>query len=233
MVDRVWKDSVALTFDPFIQKTMQIFGVSKFCIDRMFEKNPAQFVPEEAKATSMLCTPNPAKRCYSDCMREWLKASLLPGERLEGLRTTYEAFLMESLTPGNLSSEFILSQNEKETTISLRQFTRTILTDGALRAFYGKELFEIAPEFAPNYKLYEDDSWKIFFQYPEFMSRKMHKAKNTALDGFVRYFSLPREQTPGLAWVFHTMNVEFKNLGASIRDRLGLIFLLTWASVSQ
>ncbi|MCJ1475921.1 hypothetical protein MMC13_004585 [Lambiella insularis] len=229
MVDRVWKDSTALTFDPFIVTTMKVFGISSFCREQMFRRDPATLLSDAAKATSLLSTANPARRCYSDCMREWLKAQLLPGERLEGLREVYEGFIADSLRPGNLASDFILSSSGGEQTISLRSFTRTILTNGALRAFFGPELFEVAPGFAPGYKGYEDESWKIFFQYPEFMSRKLHRSKNRALDGFVKYFALPREQTPGMAWVFHTMNVELANLGVEIRDRAGFMFLITWA----
>ena len=229
MVDRVWKDSSALTFDPFIVSTMRVFGISSFCREQMFLMDPASVIPNAVRSTSLLSTANSARRCYSDCMREWLKVQLLPGDKLDGLQGIYEDYLSNSLRWKALAPDYILESAGPETTISLKRFTRTLLTDGALHTFFGPELSHIAPNFAANYKRYEDDSWRIFFQYPRWMSRSLHRAKNRALDEFVKYLELPREQTPGMAWVFHTMYTELGYLGVKSRDRAGFVFLISWA----
>lgn len=98
-----------------------------------------------------------------------------------------------------------------------------------MKSFFGTKLFENSPSFLSSYQQFEDDSWKVFFNYPRFMAKDLHRIKDKALDDLVTYFALPTEQRPGLAWIFQTLDSELKGLGINPRDRAGIVMMITWA----
>jgi hypothetical protein len=228
-VNHIWKDTAALSFDPFITNVMHTFGLEAASVTKMYTSDPAQIIPQRYHAQSRLVNHNRLRKHYIHNMSEWLSQQLLSGAHAEVLQNRYAAHLDELLRWENLDPKYIQTAEGGKKTVSLRNYTRVSLTNGANRTFFGKELFETAPDFIECYKIYEDESWKIFFQYPRFMARDLHDAKDKALDAMAGYLALPREQRPYISWVMDTMNNELTYLGLPPRDVAGVIMLITWA----
>ena len=228
-VATMWKRTVAFTFDPFVQNVMKAFGLNYASIENMFNDDPAHLVPMNAKSSAMLSADNPTGKCYFHLQKDWLRVQLHPGENLRDTQDKYARYLTESLAWDSLSDPFTISSTKTEKVISLKSFTRQLLGTCAMKAFFGKELFDVSPSFWSHYQDFEDASWKVFFNYPRFLAKSLHEVKDQALDDLIRFFSLPTEQRPGLVWIFRTMETELTNLGLDPRDRAGMIMLITWA----
>jgi hypothetical protein len=228
-VASVWKNTVALTFDPFVRNVMQSFGIPSAAVERIFQKDPGSLIPADVRSMSLLSTANLNRDCYHHLQSDWFKIQLQSGENLGKLEGKYKCFLAKALQWSSLSPDFTLSSKPNERFISLKGFTRKILGDWALKSFFGEKLFEVSPSFAPCYTKYEDDSWKIFYRYPRFRTRNLHQAKEKAITELVKYLELPEEQRPELAWIFLTMDKELSYLGLSPEERAGIIMMITWA----
>ena len=225
----MWKKTVAFTFDPFVQNVMKAFGLNYKSIEHMFNDDPAHLVPMDIKSSSLLSAENPTGRCYFHLQKDWLRLQLHPGENLKDIQNKYARYLTDSVAWDSLSDQYTISSNENEKTISLKGFTRQTLGICAMKAFFGKELFESFPSFWSHYQDFEDASWKVFYNYPRLLARNLHKVKDHALDDLIKYFTLPAERRPGLAWLFRTMDTELTSLGLDPRDRAGMMMLITWA----
>ena len=210
---------------------MKAFGFDCTAIENMFHANPACIIPIDARSTALLSTKNPNGKCYFNMQSEWLRYQLHPGDNgnLKGLQDKYARFLSESLLWPALLRRFDIASETNEKFISLRQFTRQTLGDCAMKSFFGEKLFETSPLFLSHYQEYEDESWKIFFNYPRFVARQVHRTKDKTLDDLVRYFALPKEQRLDLAWIFQTLDSELTNIGLAARDRAGIMMMITWA----
>lgn len=230
-VNTLWKKTAVFTFEPFVQNIMKAFGFNHTAIENMFHDDPAHLLPMDARTSALLSDANPDGKCYFNMQSEWLRHQLHPGKNgnLKGLQDKYTRYLTESVSWPELSDKFVISSNTNEKLISLKRFTRQTLGDCAMKSFFGTKLFETSPSFLSNYQEYEDESWKIFFNYPQFMARDLHKVKDKALDDLVRYFALPTEQRPDLAWIFQTLDSELKSLRLYPRDRAGIMMMITWA----
>lgn len=208
---------------------MKAFGLNYTSIEHMFNDDPGHLVPMDARSSSMLTTDNPNGKCYFHMQKDWFRVQLHPGEKLKDIQDKYARYLTESVAWNNLSDQFTISSNENERLVSLKDFTRQILGICAMKAFFGKELFEVLPSFLTHYQTFEDASWKVFYNYPRLLARSLHKVKDQALDDLVKFFALPTEQRPGLVWLFQTMETELTNLGLDPRDRAGMMMLIIWA----
>ena len=230
-VATLWKQTVTFTFEPFVQNIMKAFGFNYSAVENMFHENPAHLLPPAAQSSALLSIANPKGKCYFKMQSEWLKHQLLPNDNgnLKSLQDKYARFLSESVSWNTLPSKCVVSSSKLEKTVSLKNFTRQILGECATKSFFGSKLLETSPFFLAHYQEYEDDSWKIFFNYPRFITRELHRIKDRALDDLVRYFALPQEQKSDLAWIFQTLDSELSTLGLVPRDRAGIMMMITWA----
>lgn len=230
-VASIWKQTAMFTFEPFVEKIMGAFGINSMAVKNIFLQEPGHLIPPELKADTLLATSNPQGKCYFKMQSEWLKHQLHPAENgnLRTLQLKYSHFLSNSLLWGQMSRKYVILAEPEREVISLKRFTREVLGDCAMRSFFGDQLFKTSPSFLSNYQTYEDDSWKIFFNYPRFVARKLHVLKDRALDDLVRFFDLPVKERPDLAWIFRTLTSELSNLGVEPRDRAGIVMMITWA----
>ena len=231
-VAAVWRNTTALSFDPFVQAVMKAFGITPLSVEKVFA-DPRGLIHGEERSKSLLINDNPSNKAYMNLERDWFKIQLLAPDRLQELQSKYTHFLEESLAWDNLSHIYIMPSDPGvvSKTMSLKGFTRHTVSHCSTSTFFGRKLLEVAPSFAQDYQNFEEESWKIFYRLPPFLVRKSHRAKAKAIDGLVQYLSLPEEERSELAWIFRTMNIELRYLSLPTRDVAGIIMIIIWALV--
>lgn len=229
-VAAVWKNTTALSFDPFVMAVMKSFGIAPASVERIYAK-PENLIHGDVRSKSLLINENPSQKSYIHIQSDWLKLQLLSRDRLEKLQDTYQGYLEKSLVWNNLSCSYIISCSctSESKKISLRDFCRYTVSRCGMNTFFGEKLLQVAPSFPQDYQKFEDDSWKIFYHFPHILAKDLHLAKDRAIDALVEYLALPEEQRPGLTWIFETMNIELGYLALPPRDKVGIIILITWA----
>lgn len=230
----VWKNITTLSYDPFVARVLLTFGISKASVERMLLPDPGNVIDAKGQGQCLMLNSNPQQKCYLHLQSDWLKRQLLPGTRLDSLQTCYQKHLREVLDLNRFFTniDFLplaAIANAQKRTVSLRNFTRSVLSHCALKAFFGKELFDVTPNFAKLYQKWEDDSWKVFFGYPRFLANDLHAAKREAVNALTKYYKLPLESRPKMSWLMGTLDQELRHLGLDETDRSGVIMMIVWA----
>lgn len=109
--------------------------------------------------------------------------------------------------------------------MSLLEWTRQVLLDGATQAFFGSKLREIEPDLFGTFFYFDDNSWKLTYKIPRYWSNDIYAAKQKAQDALKLYFDLPREQRSGEAWIIRTLEIELRGLGIDEPDIAAVLMI--------
>lgn len=204
------------------------FGIPKDDVARALAHDGGRFVHGDDRKDSLLVNHNPKKKSYMHLQSDWFKQQLLPGPQLDELTAKnmvqQEHYMQFDKLEGDmlcLNSKF--SQTKEVKTLNLGKFCRRVLSLSAIQTFFGQALLDVEPDFRTLYQKWEDDSWKIFYNYPHFMASDLHAARLRAIQGLVKYYELPNDRRPNTAWIFNVLNSELSNIGFTPKDRAGLI----------
>jgi hypothetical protein len=211
------------------------FGISKTNVQRVMQDDPASLMSPSLREKTLLATENPRGKCYMHLLSEWTKKQLLPGPNLVQLQADYLSYLQRFFSTKPLVGDFVISYQTKRagphsTTVSLGKFTRHVLSYAAFRAFFGTALFDIDPNFAQIYQKWEDDSWKVFYNYPYILAKDLHNARERAIKSLALYYELSSDKRKP-CWLFDVMDIELRALGVPQADRAGLVMSFCWALV--
>ena len=66
--------------------------------------------------------------------------------------------------------------------------------------------------------MFDSESWKLTFQLPPLLARRMHIAKDKGRGAFIRYFQLPAEKRPGTCYYLRTVEAKQRQAGMNGRD---------------
>jgi hypothetical protein len=228
-VATVWRNTQALSFDPFVEAVLKSFGISRLTLVKIFA-DPRDLIHGEARNKSLLINENPHNKGYMNLEREWFKVQLLAPEALQILQDKYCLYLGESLTWDRLSPTYIQSSESADSkTVSLRLFCKYTVSYCSTKTFFGRGLEQVAPDFLKDYQDFEEESWKIFYRFPPFLVKSAHGYKDKAIDGLIKYLSTAEDERSELEWLFRTMNSELRYLGVPIRDIAGIVMIIIWA----
>ncbi|KAI0412415.1 cytochrome P450 [Xylaria grammica] len=197
-VSAMWRNTEALSIDPFVVTTLRAFGISKPTLERIFT-DPRKLIRGEAQAKSLLINKNPHNKVYMDLERDWFTAGLLAPESLHDLQKRYYIYLRGSLAKQNISSTFVTSSGsppDTSYTVSLGRFCQYTVSYCSTHTFFGKKLLE---------------------------------AKNRAIDGLVKYLSIPEQERSAMDQIFRTITSELRYLGVENRDIAAFVMVLIWA----
>jgi hypothetical protein len=236
----VWKNTTTLSYDGFTERMLAAFGISAESLVKMYTPNPRQLiVDEKQRKQSALCNANPKNKAYIHLQSDWFRTQLLPGEHLDYLQETYLVFLNQFLKFDRFDDHFVVNEPVVATqegksavkVVSLGKFCRYIISRSSFRTFFGEELFEAEPELARIYQTWEDQSWKVFFNYPPWLAPELHQCRMKFLSGMLKYLEMPESKRTGMVWLFRMANAELQTLGWKDVDRAGLLMMISWACV--
>ena len=100
--------------------------------------------------------------------------------------------------------------------------------DSATRAFFGDRLLELEPELLQSFFDFDDNSWKLTYKLPGFLSKEVTAAKQKGIDALTRYFQLAKEERPGEAWLVRTLEAEMRHVGIQEPDIAAFIMIFYW-----
>lgn len=112
--------------------------------------------------------------------------------------------------------------------MSLFQWCQKVLVDSATKTFFGDILLDISPDFTEHFYDYDENSWKLLYQYPRIFARDLHTAKSKMLNTLVTYLKLPKEQRSDASWLIQTLENEQRDIGIEIRDIAAMIMMGYW-----
>lgn len=229
----VWKNTTTLSYDGFTERMLAAFGISPESLAKMYKPTPSAMIADEKRRQqSALCNANPKNKAYIHLQSDWFRTQLLPGEHLNSLQNKYLVFLNQFLTFDCFDDHFVVHNTQGTSTtkvVSLGKFCRYIISRSSFRTFFGEELFEAEPDLARIYQTWEDQSWKVFFNYPPWLAPELHEYRMKFLAGMLRYLEMPESKRTGMVWLFRMVDTELQNLEWKDVDRAGLLMMISWA----
>jgi hypothetical protein len=218
----VLKNVQNLTFDVHIKHMMIQFGSTPEAVDKMWQ------TPTDHHLSSSDRQPNPRPKAHVNLWENLLRQQLQPGEKLNKLLDVFLGNIDKSLAWETMTEKIAISTTENERTVSLLEWTRQVLLEGATRAFFGDKLQEIEPNLFEYFFYFDDNSWKFIYKLPRYWSKDVYAAKGKCQDALKTYFCLPQEQRPGEAWLIRTLESEFRGLGIDDSDIAASIMMIFW-----
>ncbi|KAI4198740.1 MAG: hypothetical protein LQ348_001988 [Seirophora lacunosa] len=172
--------------------------------------------------------PKSAKKSLLRLCETLYHQALHPGAKLETLQENFLGNIYKSLTWESMTSTVILSSDSTHyRTVSLLNWTREVLLDGATKAFFGNRLIEPEPNLYENFAYFDDNSWKFTYKVPRLWSSDIYAAKKTAQDAMEAYFNLPKEQRPGATWLIQSLEAEMRARSIGESD-IAAILMMTF-----
>ncbi|KAL8952792.1 MAG: hypothetical protein Q9222_001296 [Ikaeria aurantiellina] len=228
-VAAVWKDTQALTFDPFVRQLMTLLGMSKQTQGTLYKEEPEDIVKLDEKSKSLLVSENPFKHPFYHVQMGWVKDQL-SGNMLAEIGDNFLGSINKSLYLDNFSPSFVESSTPGQKTVSLKKWVRYSLVHSAAKAFFGSSMMKVDPQFVHYYFAFEEAAWKMLYQYPKFLAQDLYGAAEDILRTMSRFYDIPQAQRPDTVWMFKTIETEMRNLGLPSRDIAIMTFMLFWGS---
>ncbi|ESZ95986.1 putative oxidoreductase, FAD-binding [Sclerotinia borealis F-4128] len=158
------------------------------------------------------------------------RQQLQPGERLDKLQDVLLSSVHQSMSWEKMTSKVIISSSPENDvrTISLLEWTRQVLLEGATTSFFGPSLLELEPQLFQSFFSFDDKSWKLTYNIPAPWSNDMRSAKATAQTALTNYFEMPKDRRPGACWLVETLEKEMKAVGIQPPDIAAYLMMYYW-----
>lgn len=232
-----YKETVSLSFDPFVKDLFQTYGISSATIDKMYQIPQALNDATGGNAESRLQNENPLHKVLCHLQSDFYKLQLHPGEKLDDLGARFLRYIDENLQWDRLSPESNLPptrlglMHSGEKIVSLYRWSREVLVVSATKTFFGEKLLEIDPTFTQTFYDYDDESWKLLYKYPKIFARGVNVAKNKIVNVIEVYLNLPKEERRDASWIIQTLEAEQRGIGIDTRNIAAMMMLAYWVYV--
>ena len=222
-VASVYKNNVTLSWDAMLNDLLIGFGVRAHVIQRLWEKLPIDIL-QKARADI-----KPGKVPHISVVHSTLdlyKRQLLPGPRFEKINDTLTGYIDRSLRWSEILSIY---QHQDCTRVSLSDLCSRVLVDAITRTLFGDGIYRIEPEMNQHLLDFNEDAWKLVFQYPQSAESKMNKARKCMLKAFVTYMQGPESLRAGQSWLLTAVMEEQQAVDIIDEDRAALMLMIYWA----
>lgn len=220
-VSEVYRNTVTLSYEEFVQAMMRILGNSESTVQKMF--NP---LPKDKNGF-----PNPRGKPLGILFRDMHVHQVFPGENLTYLETQFHHFFESNLHLDEIRKMAYAVDGPKSVTVPLVQWCSDYLTKAGQDAYFGPKLAELDPELTDHFIVFDELSYQVIYQYPSFLAQKMLAARSRILTAFEKYLEIPSEQRSGDAWFVKASEFEMRELELSPKDMAIATLLIYWAYV--
>ena len=217
----VYKAVTTLTFDGFIRDLYTTFGMSKEGIRLMWQAHPSR--PQDNAEL-----PNSQQSHLGQGVH---RQQLHTGDQLDDITAKYLDQIQQRLRWEEISNMAKSPSTEKSKVVSLYGWCAAVLGNAAIQALFGNVLLEIEPRLLDHFYVFDEESWKLTFQLPPLLAKRMHTAKDHSREAYIRYFKLPSEKRAGACHYIRTVEEKQRHAGMDDRDIAIVAQMFFWGSV--
>lgn len=217
----VYKNTTTMTFDGFIRDLYTTFGMSKEGIKKMWQSSHPK--PQDDKG--------PRKGQQIHLGQGVHRQQLHPGDQLEDISAKYVYEIERQLLWENIPNDPTSAPGKSQKFVDLYDWCAVVLGNAAIQALFGNALLELEPRLLEYFYIFDSESWKLTFQLPPLLAKRMHTAKDKSRTAYVRYFQLPLEQRQGTCHYIRTVETKQRRAGMSERDIGIAAQMFFWGSV--
>ena len=146
------------------------------------------------------------------------RQQLHPGDQLEDITAKYIDQIEQRLLWKTMADVSMTEPTGKGQVIDLWQWCATILGNATMQALFGNVLLELEPRLLDYSYMFDSESWKLTFQLPPLLARRMHAAKDKGREAFIRYFQLPAEKRSDACYYLRMVEAKQREAGMTNRD---------------
>ncbi|CAD6443829.1 ae91acf7-4b42-46dd-ac2d-e25e7ccb4953 [Sclerotinia trifoliorum] len=118
------------------------------------------------------------KKLLAHAGEDFFKQQLQPGGHLQPLFNTIQMKTSKSIQWNQLSPKTIISTKENTKRISLLAFCHEVLVKPVSTAVFGNILYEVQPNLSAIFRKFDDNSWKMNYEFPRFVAPDVYDAKD-------------------------------------------------------
>ncbi|ROV89567.1 hypothetical protein VMCG_09953 [Cytospora schulzeri] len=230
-VTEAYRNTRTLTFDEFYQRVFFSMGTSKESVLKLFAQRSKEAEDAESKQGKPV----------AQILRELQISQLQPGPNLDSLELAELAYLdshtqLDSLRTSRYSYQNIRGGDgatdvSECVELSLWHWCTDITTRASQRSLFGSALDRIDPDLPDRFLEFDDLSWKMLYQFPDFLARDLLK-KRDYLRGVLKTFcDLPtKERNDAETWVIKSTEESCRNLGIPSEDTASVLLILYWGT---
>ncbi|OJZ85868.1 hypothetical protein ASPFODRAFT_189631 [Aspergillus luchuensis CBS 106.47] len=221
-----YRNTETLSFNEFVQAMMRACGNTEFCVQAMYKPLPKQ------KAGF----PNPHGKPLATLARQMHIHQLYPGDNLDFLEKQFLDWVEPKLNIAGLQRECpyhvrASNGNDKDTNaivLPLMEWCSDFFTRAGQEAYFGPELAKVDPSLPKTFIVFDELSWQVLYQYPDFLAGEMKAARDAIQRALKKYIQMPQEDRHGDAWFTKAMENEMRALGISEDDIATMLVTIYW-----
>ncbi|KAF2820999.1 cytochrome P450, partial [Ophiobolus disseminans] len=205
-VQTVYRAPKVLNFEPFVIEMLAKYGVTTDTASKLFHQFPG-----EAKT-------------WMETSIENFKLQMHPGDKLDIVEKRLLGFIDDLLVWDRLRGRMVLQDGEEERVVSLYTWSEVVIVDAQTRAFFDEVLFEACPSLLADFQTYEDESWKLPMDLPDFATKALRSSKNSIEKGLRGYFQISKERRPNESWIITALVDGMDKMGIEEIQKAHIIF---------
>lgn len=174
--------------------------------------------------------PNPHGKPLATLARGMHIHQLYPGERLDSLEHQFLTFFDKHLNLDQLQKAcpYAIASTQTDVVLPLMEWCSDAFTRAGQRAYFGDSLAQLDPTLTKTFIIFDELSWQVLYQYPDWLANEMKNARNTIQRALLKYIQLPQSQRTGDAWFTKAMENELRALNMSEDDIATMLVIIYW-----
>ncbi|KAL4786384.1 cytochrome P450 oxidoreductase [Aspergillus varians] len=223
-VAEAYRNTTTLSFNEFVQAIMRGCGCSEPCVQAMYADLPKE------KAGF----PNPHGKPLGTLARQMHINQLYPGDNLDFLEKQFLHWIeprmnMDGLRECPYATAHAENNDGKDhVVLPLLQWCSDFFARAGQRAYFGPELEKLDDSLPRTFIAFDELSWQILYQYPDFLAGKMKSSRDAIQRVLKQYFRIPQEKRHGDAWFTKAMEDEMRALGIGEDDIATMLVTIYW-----
>ncbi|PYH93254.1 cytochrome P450 oxidoreductase [Aspergillus ellipticus CBS 707.79] len=212
-IAEAYRNTETLSFNEFAQTMMRAFGNTESCIK-------ATFTPLSRDKPGF---PNPRGKSLATLVPQMPMHQLFPGDNLDFLEKQFldcvtPRLNMAALRPYQVRSSSTqggnrIQEKEDALVLPLMEWCSDVFTRAGQQAYFGPELANTDLTLAKSFFVFDDLSWQLLYQYPDFLAGEMRASRDAIQRALTTYVQLPQDQRHGDAWFTKAVENEMRALG--------------------
>jgi hypothetical protein len=216
----------SFSMNPWLVEMMSQFGASPSSVKAMWSVVPLEngHNPISPQVPLRGWEDKPVKEV---CLMLF-RLLLVQGAQMEKVLRMLLDTVIARMSWNAIPKDIVLQGTEDSYTISLSKWCQHALLEGATQSFFGHALLDLEPNLLRSFTDFDEASWKLSYQLPEFLAKDCLESKAIAENALAKYFELPREQRADASLVMQEIESVLRTAGINSKDMGVLVLMFYW-----